>query len=80
MPRTRPVTLSTRARREEAALIRAAAEAEGLPVAELMHRILVPAVKARLVELAGDPSSGQGGGQRPPNHGCTLIETEAPPA
>ena len=56
MARSRPIVVSTRAKPEEAALIRAAAEAEALTVAELVHRLLLPAVRSRLSKLAADPS------------------------
>lgn len=44
----RPVVVSTRTTRAERALIQAAAEEESVTVAELLHRILVPAVRDRL--------------------------------
>jgi hypothetical protein len=48
----RPRVLSTRVRPRERAEVRALAELEGTTVCELMHRLLMPEVRRRLVELA----------------------------
>lgn len=55
MPRARPVVVSTRAAERDAALVRALAEAEGVSVCEVVHRVLIPAVRERLMEIARDP-------------------------
>jgi PHD/YefM family antitoxin component YafN of YafNO toxin-antitoxin module len=52
MARQRPVVVSTRAQPEEAGVLRALAELERVSVAEVVHRLLIPAARARLAELA----------------------------
>lgn len=52
MARQRPGTISTRVRPDERALVRALAEAEGISVSEVLHRLLMPAVRARLAQVA----------------------------
>jgi hypothetical protein len=51
--RERPEVVSTRVVARERALIRALAEAEGVSVCEVLHRVLIPAVRERLAALAG---------------------------
>lgn len=55
MNRKRPVVVSTRVRPDERALIRALSEAEGVSVCEAVHRALMPAIRARLAEVAQHP-------------------------
>lgn len=50
--RERPVVVSTRVKPAERALITAVAEAEGVSVSEALHRLLMPAVRGRVRELA----------------------------
>ena len=52
---SRPVVVSTRVGPGERALIRALSEAEGVSVCEAVHRVLMPAVRERLMEVARDP-------------------------
>jgi len=54
MARRRPVVVSTRARVEEAALVRAVALAEGVSLCEAVHRLLIPAARGRLARLAAE--------------------------
>ncbi len=53
--RKRPVVVSTRVHPRERALIRALAEAEATSVCEVLHRLLIPAVRMRLGQVAGLP-------------------------
>lgn len=50
--RTRPEVVTTRVKPDEKRLIRALAAAEDVSVAEAVHRLLVPAARRRLAELA----------------------------
>lgn len=52
--RERPQVVSTRVKPSERALISAVAEAEGVSVSEALHRLLMPAVRDRLREIAGE--------------------------
>ncbi len=54
--RERPVVVSTRVTPRERALIAALAEAEEQTVCEVVHRLLMPAVRVRLAEVAGEAS------------------------
>jgi hypothetical protein len=60
--RDRPVVVSTRVQPSERALIRALSEAEGISVCEAVHRVLMPAVRERLTEVARTPAIGGGRG------------------
>jgi uncharacterized protein (DUF1778 family) len=63
MPRQKPVVLSTRASETQAAIIRAAATAEGRTVNEWALPRLLDAARERLgQELAGSVSSSGGDG------------------
>ncbi|CAN5635571.1 hypothetical protein BH23GEM7_BH23GEM7_27260 [soil metagenome] len=53
------VVVSTRVARETRALIRALAEAEQTTAAEVMQRLLIPAVRRRLAELANEGEAPQ---------------------
>ena len=55
--RQRPVVVSTRVLPNERALIRALSEAEGVSVCEALHRVLIPAVRTRLAEVARSPET-----------------------
>lgn len=57
MARERPIVVSTRVDPRERALIRALADIEEVSISEALHRLLVPAVRERLAELAM-PSQG----------------------
>lgn len=58
--RERPEVVSTRVAIEDRARIRALAELEGVSVCEALHRVLLPAVRARLDELVhGSEPSGR---------------------
>lgn len=50
--RQRPMVVSTRVLPHERALIRALSVAEGVSVSEALHRLLIPAARERLRELA----------------------------
>lgn len=50
--RNRPVVVSTRASRTEMAMLRLLAEQEGVSVAEVVYRLLMPVVRARVSEAA----------------------------
>lgn len=52
--RQRPQVVSTRVLPSERQLIRALAEAEGVSVAEAIHRALLPAIRDRLARVAAD--------------------------
>lgn len=52
--RRRPFIVSTRTTRAEKALIRAVADAEGVSVCDLLHRILLPAVAERVTRQAAE--------------------------
>lgn len=58
MAREKPEVVSTRVLPSERGLIRALAEAEGTSVSEALHRVLVPAVRRRLAELAAGVQQG----------------------
>lgn len=65
--RCRPVVVSTRVTVEERRVLEAAAVADGLSVAELVHGATVTAARQRLAQLADlglpqDPSDDAGGG------------------
>ena len=53
--RTRPCVVSTKVLPDERALIRALAAAEQTSVSEVLHRLLIPAVRKRLGQVAGLP-------------------------
>jgi hypothetical protein len=57
--RRRPEVVSTRVFERDRALIRALAEAEGLSVSEAVYRLLLPAVRQRLAEVAGAGGPGE---------------------
>jgi hypothetical protein len=52
--RKRALVVSTRVLRPERAFIRALAEAEDTSVCEIVHRLLIPAVRMRLSQLAAE--------------------------
>lgn len=55
--RSRPMVVSTRTTKAEKALIRAAAEAAGVSVADLLHGIVLPTVARRVAgTVEGEPS------------------------
>ena len=55
--RQKPVVVSTRVHPHERALISALSEAEGVSICEALRRVLLPAVRQRLTELAAEPES-----------------------
>ena len=59
MARERSVVVSTRVDTRERALIRALAEAEEVSTCEVLHRLLIPAVRERLAELATPAPEGE---------------------
>ena len=59
MARERPIVVSTRVDPRERALIRALANVEEVSTSEALHRLLVPAVRERLAELAMPSESPQ---------------------
>jgi uncharacterized protein (DUF1778 family) len=52
--RRKPETISTRVTVEEKALIETAATAEGVPVSEFLHSVVVPAACERVSQLLGN--------------------------
>ena len=50
--RERPVVVSTRVTPRDRALIGALAEAEGATICVVLYRLIMPALRARLAELA----------------------------
>lgn len=55
--RTRPVVVSTRVLPSERHLIGAIAADEGVSVSEAIHRLLMPAVRERLLATSGPSGS-----------------------
>lgn len=62
--RTRDVVVSTRTTTAERGLIRVVAEAEGVTVAEVIHRLLMPEVCRRALKPAGSGSRPASGAER----------------
>jgi hypothetical protein len=56
--RERPVVVSTRVTPRERSLIAAIAQAEGISICEVLHRMVMPAVRERITELLAQDFAG----------------------
>ena len=56
----RPYVISTRVAKEDRASIYALAELESTTVCEVLYRVIVPAVRSRIIEIAAHGAPGLG--------------------
>ncbi len=59
MSRRRPEIVAARCTLAEKSLIRAASEAEGVPISELIHRVVVPEARRIILEATGTRETAQ---------------------